>query len=476
MAKPEFDICVIGGGAGGLAVAAGGAALGAKVALVERRALGGDCLYFGCIPSKTLLRSAKVAQTMREAARYGIGPGVPGINISDVLARVREVIETLAPHDSPERFRAMGVEVVFGTGSFADRRTFLVNGRGITAKKFVLATGSRPAVPALDGLDAIPYLTNETVFTLAEAVPSLAVLGGGAIGVELSQAFSRLGTRVHLVNRGPQILPKEDGDLAQVVVQRLVDEGVEFHLDCMPTRVEGEAGAVRLWLKEKDGSERPVETTHLLVAAGRQPNLEGLALEQAGVVVEQGRIVADRRLRTSNPDVYVCGDVAGLHQFTHVAEHHAGVILRNALFHLPARVEERVIPWCTFTDPELARVGISENEARAAGLVYRVYAFPFRDMDRAQTDGETAGFAKILTDPGGRLLGAAIVGAAAGELIHEYALALAKKMKAADLSRVLHVYPTLAQINRRVADLRLKERLTPGRRWLIQRLFGLRGE
>lgn len=476
MAKPEFDICVIGGGAGGLVVAAGGAALGAKVALVEKRALGGDCLYFGCIPSKTLLRSAKVAQTVREAARYGIEPGVPGINLADVLARVREVIETLAPNDSPERFRAMGVEVVFGSGSFADRGAFLVNGRAITARKFVVATGSRPAVPALDGLQAIPYLTNETVFTLTEAVPSLTVLGGGAIGVELAQAFCRLGTRVHLVNRGPQILPKEDADISQVVAQRLADEGVQFHLDCEPVRAEGRAGAVRLWLKERGGGERVVETTHLLVAAGRRPNLEGLALERAGVAVAQGHIVTDRRLRTSNPDIYACGDVAGRHQFTHVAEHHAGVVLRNALFHLPAKVEERVIPWCTFTDPELARVGISEDEARAAGLSYRVYAVPFRDVDRAQTDGETVGFAKILTDPGGRLLGAAIVGAAAGELIHEYALALAKKMKAADLSRVLHVYPTLAQINRRVADLRLKEGLTPGRRRLIQRLFGLRGE
>jgi pyruvate/2-oxoglutarate dehydrogenase complex dihydrolipoamide dehydrogenase (E3) component len=476
MTSPEFDICVIGGGSGGLVVAAGAAALGAKVALVEKRALGGDCLYFGCIPSKALLRSAKAAQLVRGAGHYGVEAPAPGIDLAAVMARVAKVVEAIAPHDSPERFRAMGVEVIFGDGSFADTRTFLVNGRAITARKFAIATGSRPAIPALEGLATVPHLTNETVFSLTEPVPSLAVLGGGPIGVELAQAFARLGTRVHLINRGSQLLPKEDADLAQVVGQTLVDEGVELHLGCTPTRVEGGPGAIRLWMKEQDGEERAVETTHLLLAAGRRPNVEGLGLEAAGVAVEDGHIAVDPRLRTTNRDIYACGDVAGGLQFTHMAEHQAGVVLRNALFHLPAKVERRVVPWCTFTDPELARVGLSENEAKAAGVAHRVYTFPFRDVDRAQVDGETTGFAKILTDPKGRLLGAAIVGPHAGELIHEYALALARKMKASDLSGLIHVYPTLAQINRRVADARLKESLTPARRKLIQRLFGLRGE
>ena len=473
--KPEFDICIIGGGSAGLVVAAGGAALGAKIALVEKHALGGDCLHYGCVPSKALLHCAKVAQTTRRAAQFGIGAGTPDINLAAVMQRVEQVIRAIEPHDSPERFRAMGVEVIFGAGQFADSATFTVNGRALTAKTFVLATGSRAAIPPVPGLDQVPWLTNESVFALREPVPSLIVLGGGPIGVEMAQAFARLGSRVCLVNRGAQILPKEDGDLAQAVADRLAAEGVEFHLECSTTRVERQGQDIRLWLKAADGAERMVQATHLLVAAGRQPNIENLGLEAAGIVVEKGRIVTDRRLRTTNRRVYACGDVAGGYQFTHVAEHHAGVVLQNALFHFPAKVEERVVPWCTFTDPELARVGLSETEAKAANVAYRAYAFPFRDIDRAQTDGEAEGFAKILVDPGGRLLGAAIVGPHAGELIHEYVLAMAGRMRVSSLSGVIHIYPTLAQINQRVANTRRKEALTPGAKKWIMRLFGLRG-
>ncbi len=475
MKNPEFDLCIIGGGAAGLVVAAGGATLGAKVALVEKHRLGGDCLYYGCVPSKSLLHAAKIVHSARQARRFGVECSPPVAHLSEVMQYVQSVIKGIEPNDSPERFRALGVEVIFGTGQFTSPHTFQVNDRTLTARNFVLATGSRPAVPAIPGIESVPYLTNESIFSLREPVPGLIVLGAGPIGVEMAQAFARLGTRVFMVQRGARILPREDADLAQVVADRLSAEGVTQHLGCTPLRVEGAQGDLRLHVKTAQGGEHTLTATHLLLAIGRVANVEHLGLEDAGVRMEHGRVATDRRLRTSNRRVYACGDIAGPYQFTHMAEHHAGVVLRNALFHLPAKVEQRVIPWCTFTDPELARVGVSETEAKRQGIKHRVYTFPFHDIDRARAEDETHGFAKIITAPNGRLLGAALVGANAGELIHEYVLALSKNMKAADLSRVIHVYPTLAQINRRVADQRLKEGLTPGAKKWIKRLFRLRG-
>lgn len=475
MGKTEFDLCVIGGGAGGLVVAAGGATLGAKVALVEKHRLGGDCLYYGCVPSKSLLHSAKVAHTVRTARRSAVECSAPTVHLDAVMQQVQRVIQAIEPNDSPERFRALGVEVIFGAGAFTDARTFHVNGRDLTAKNFVLATGSRPSVPGIPGLDTVPYLTNETLFALRTPVPSLIVLGAGPIGVEMAQAFARLGSKVTLVQRGNQILPREDADLAAVVAERLAEEGVSLKLGCTPVRIGGESGDIRLQIKTEDHLEQTVHATHLLVATGRRANLEQLGLEQAGVETLQGRLLTDKRLRTTNKRIYACGDVTGRYQFTHMAEHYAGVVLRNALFHLPAKVEERVIPWCAFTDPELARVGLSETGAKQCGIAHQIYTFPFHDIDRAHAENETRGCAKIITAPNGRLLGAALVGAHAGELIHEYALALSKNMKAADLSRVIHVYPTLAQINRRVADQRMKQGFTPGIRKWIKRLFRLRG-
>ncbi|HKJ23012.1 MAG TPA: FAD-dependent oxidoreductase [Gammaproteobacteria bacterium] len=473
--RPEFDICVIGGGAGGLVVAAGGASLGAKVALVEHQALGGDCLHYGCVPSKALLHAAKVAHTVRRARDFGIEAPPPAVDLAQVMARVSRVVQSIAVNDSPERFGAMGVEVIFGEGRFADRRTLRVGDRDITARHFVIATGSRPAVPPVEGLAHSPYLTNETVFSLREPVPRLIVLGGGPVGVEMAQAFARLGSEVQIVHRRARLLPADDPDLAEVVARRLAAEGIGLHLDSRVTRVAGRAGGIRVTLAA-GGEEQHLEGSHLLVAAGRRANTEALNLEAAGVAVDGARgIVTDRRLRTANPAVYACGDVVGPYRFTHMAEHHGGVILRNVIFRLPARVRERAIPWCTFTDPELARVGLSESEARRQGLDHRVYTFPFSDIDRAHAEGATEGFAKIVTDPRGRLLGAALVGPQAGELIHEYCLAVSKGMKAADLSGVIHIYPTLAQINRKVADVRMKAGLTPTRKKWIQRLFRLRG-
>lgn len=475
MSKTDYDICVIGGGAGGLVVAAGGAALGARVILIEKNQLGGDCLRYGCVPSKTLLHSARVAQTLRGAGRFGIPAVQPDISIPRVMKRVQSVIDAIAIHDSPERFRGLGVEVLFGAGRFVSPTQFEVEGRTLTARAFVIATGSRPSIPPIPGLDATPYLTNENLFSLQEAVDHLIVMGGGPIGLEMAQAFRRLGCRVTVLERNGQILPREDTDLAAVVAQRLDREGVHIHTGSTVRASRGTPEGIQVDYRDQENREHTLRGSHLLVAAGRQANVEDLGLEAAGVELEQGRIQTDRRLRSSNRAIYACGDVTGPYQFTHMAEHQAGIILRNVIFRLPAKVEQKVIPWCTFTDPELARVGLSEGEAQARGITHRVYTFPFRDIDRAQAEGETEGLTKIVTDRKGRLLGAALAGPHAGELIHEYTLAIAKGMKASDLSGVIHIYPTLAQINRRVADQRLKESLTPARKKWLQRIFRLRG-
>jgi len=475
LARPEFDIVVIGGGAGGLVVAAGGASLGAKVALVEKHKMGGDCLWYGCVPSKTLLKSAKIAHLMRTANDYAIAAHDPVPQIADVMERVAGVIRGIEPNDSPERFRGLGVDVTFGDGKFTGPDCFEVDGRKLRGRSFVIATGSRPGVPPIPGLSDTPYLTNETVFGLREQVPSLLVVGAGPIGCELAQAFVRLGAKVTIVDVAAQLLPKEDADLAQVVKRQMEKDGIEFVMNATIQRVEGTKGDIRMFVKVKDGAERTLAATHLLIAAGRKANIEGLGLEAAGVQVDKGKIVSDANLRTTNPRIWVCGDVAGGLQFTHVAGHHAGVLLRETIFRMGWAKPSTHVPWCTYTDPELSRIGLSETEAKASGQPYKVYRFGFDELDRARAEGETEGFAKVVTDPKGKILGAAIVGPHAGEIIHEYVLAVNKGMNLKELAGIVHIYPTLSEINKRVADQRLKESLTPSSKAWIQRIFGLQG-
>ncbi len=471
----EYDLCVIGGGAAGLVVAAGAATLGAKVALVEKNALGGDCLHYGCVPSKTLIHSAKVAHSMRDAKRFGIPAQTPVIDLPTVMQRVQSVIKQIEPNDSPERLAALGVKVFFGSGQFLAPDVFAIDDRALSAKNFVLATGTRPAIPPLPGLEQTPYLTNETLFSVQEPIPHLLVLGGGPIGCEMAQALARLGSRVTLFDLAPRLLPREDEDISAVVAERFRQEEIGLHLGIKVIETEYRDGEIRVLLDHPQQGQYWLSGSHLLIAAGRHPNLERLGLDEAGVKTYNGRLIIDARLRTSNQHIYACGDVAGPYLFTHMAEHQAGVVLRNALFHWPSKSQIRNIPWCTYTDPELARVGLSESEALEQGIPHRVYSFPFADIDRAVTEGETEGMAKIITTPRGKLLGACIVGSHAGELISEYVLAVSKGMKAADLSNTIHIYPTLAQINRRVADQRLKEMLTPGRRQWLKRIFGWQG-
>jgi pyruvate/2-oxoglutarate dehydrogenase complex dihydrolipoamide dehydrogenase (E3) component len=472
--SPEFDLVVIGGGAGGLVVAAGGAALGAKVALVEKHRMGGDCLWYGCVPSKSLLKSARIAHQMRHADRWAIAPAKPEVDLAQVMERVAGVIRGIEPNDSPERFRALGVDVIFGDGRFTGPDVFEVDGRRLTARHFVIATGSRPAVPPIPGLADVAFLTNETLFALRENVPHLLVVGGGPIGCEMAQAFRRLGSEVSVVDVATGILPREDRDLAGVVQRILEHEGVRFHLDVTTESVGGAKGDLRMTIRESNGTARTLTGTHLLLAAGRRANVEGLGLDAAGVQVDNGRIV-HTNLATTNPRISVIGDAAGGYQYPHVAEHHAGIVLRRAIFRMGWAKPSPVVPWCTYTDPELARVGLSETEAMAQGVAHRVYRFPLEDIDRARAEGEAEGLAKIVTDPRGKLLGAGIVAPHAGELIAEYALAITRGLKAADVSGTIHAYPTLAMVNRRVADQRMKDGLTPASKGWIKRIFGLRG-
>jgi pyruvate/2-oxoglutarate dehydrogenase complex dihydrolipoamide dehydrogenase (E3) component len=474
--KTDFDLAVIGGGAGGLAVATGGAKLGAKVALIEKDRLGGDNLWRGSVPSKTLRKSARVAYMMRHADRYALAPADPRPSIPRVMERVAEVVRSIAVDSSVERIRSLGIDVIHGAGRFVSPIAFEVDGRTITAKHFVLATGSRPAIPPIAGLAYVPYLTNQTVFDLREPVARLVIVGAGPIGSEMAQAFRRLGSEVIVVDMANKILPREDADVAAVVQRQLEAEGVRYRLGITVGGVmpgDPHAGRIRMTLRNANGTVEQIAATHLLLAAGRVPNDEHLGLDAAGVHLGNDRLVVDDVLATTNPRIYAVGDVAGTYPYTHVAENHAGVVLRQTIMHTSWAKPSATVPWCTYTDPELARVGLSETKARTHGIDYRVYRFPFADVDRARIEGETEGFAKLVTDRQGRLLGAAIVGADAGELIAECVLALGRKMKVDDISAAIHVYPTRSEIAWRAAGERRRGESTPSSRLWMRRIFGL---
>ena len=473
--KTDFDLCVIGGGAAGLVVAAGGVGLGAKVVLIEKNRLGGDCLYTGCVPSKAMLHQAAIVHTARQAAAIGLavsGDPDPG----RVQNYVQSIIDKIEPHDSPERFRDMGVEIIFGAAKFTNGNTIAIGNSTIRARNYVIATGSRPAVPPVPGLDETPYFTNESIFSNKTALPELIILGAGPIGLEMAQAHQRLGSQVTVLDIAPGILPREDSDMAAYVQKSLEADGVKFLLGQNISHISQAGAGLSVSLTNQDGSSQLVKGSHLLVATGRKTNTDGLALEKAKVSTQKnGLLILNDKLRTTNKHVYACGDVAGPYFFTHMAEHQAGIVLRNTLFHMRAKTETRVVPWSTFTDPELARVGLSESEAKQQKLSHEVFTFDMSEVDRAKTDNDTGGKIKVVINKKGVILGAAIVGVRAGELIHEYALAMHQNMKLGQLTGLIHIYPTLAQINRRVADTYLKTKLTPATKKIMKFLFRLRG-
>jgi pyruvate/2-oxoglutarate dehydrogenase complex dihydrolipoamide dehydrogenase (E3) component len=441
----KVDLCVIGAGSAGLSAAAGAVQMGASVALVEGGRMGGDCLNYGCVPSKALLAAAKRAQAMRDAGPFGIAPVEPEIDFAAVKDHIARTIAAIEPHDSVERFEGLGVRVIRAYGRFVSPTELEAGGARIVARRFVIATGSRPRIPPVPGLDAVPFLTNETIFDLRDRPGRLIVLGAGPIGLEMAQAHRRLGCEVVVIEAG-RALAKDDPELAAVVLERLRAEGVEIHEGAPADRVSGGPGAIVV-----EAGGRRHAGTHLLVAVGRAPNVERLGLDAAGVTLGERGVAVDAGLRTSNRRIYAIGDVTGGLMFTHVAGDQASTILRSALFGLPAKARRTAIPWVTYVDPELAQVGLTEAQARAAhGDRLEILRAPFADNDRARAEGATTGLVKVMVARG-EPVGVGIVGAQAGELIGLWALALARGAKISAMAGYVAPYPTLGEASKRAA-------------------------
>jgi pyruvate/2-oxoglutarate dehydrogenase complex dihydrolipoamide dehydrogenase (E3) component len=463
------DICVIGGGSGGLSVAAAAAFFGVPVVLVEQGKMGGECLNTGCVPSKSLIAAARHARAIAQARAFGISVRGLDIDFGKVHKRVHDVIAAIAPNDSKERFTGLRVRVIQGAARFTDRETVRVDDAiEIKARRFVIATGSIPSLPPIEGLSATPHLTSETVFDLTTRPEHLIVIGAGAIGLELAQAFRRLGSAVTVLDAG-QPLGREDAECARVVLDALAEEGVDVQGNVSIARVERPDAKIKVVIRGKDG-EHTITGSHLLVATGRRANAGGLGLERAGIAHDGGGILVDRGLRTANKRVYAIGDVAGGAQFTHLANYHAGLVIRNALFRLPVRVNEQLIPRVTFTEPELAQVGYTEAEALRRRHAIRVLRWPYSENDRSQAEGETRGHIKVIASGRGKILGATIVGSQAGELISAWSLAISQNLNIRAFTGVVLPYPTRAEIGKRAA---LNYFLAAATNALVQRIIVL---
>ncbi len=444
------DICVIGAGAGGLSVAAAAAGFGVPVVLVEKGRMGGECLNTGCVPSKALLAAARRAHEISGAGVFGISAAEPTIDFARVHAHVHGVIAAIAPNDFRARFTGLGVRVIEGAARFVDQETVAVGEEfEIKARRFVVAAGSSPAIPPISGLASVPYFTNESVFGLTACPEHLIVIGAGPVGLELAQAFRRLGAAVTVLDAG-EALAREDPECARIVLDRLSREGISLRSGVSIARVEAGGSGVQVVLADEAGEQR-IAGSHLLVATGRKPNVEGLGLDAGGISFGPDGIVVGRGLRTTNKRVYAIGDAAGGPQFTHAANYHAGLIIRNALFRLPVKADDDLIPRVTYTDPELAHVGLTETQARKRYQIIRVLRWPYSENDRAQAERDTTGHIKVVTNRRGRILGATIVGAAAGELITTWALAMSQKLNIRAMAGIVVPYPTLAEIGKRAA-------------------------
>jgi len=453
MSRYDFDVGILGGGSGGLTVAAGAAQLGAKTLLVEKeKELGGDCLHYGCVPSKTLIKTAHVRHLMKTAPRYGLPAlEVSPVDFRDVRERIRSVIAAIQKHDSSERFCGLGARVEFGDARFIDEHAVSLNGKTFSAKYWVIATGSSPAAAPVPGLDKTRYLTNREIFYLDSLPRSMIILGGGPIGIEMGQAFGRLGTEVHVIQRSGEILTKEDKDLSDDVLKRMASEGVRFHLNASTQNVR-DLGAEKEVVVKTGGETRTLRAEALLVALGREANLSGLGLEDIGVAFDKRGLKLDRRLRTTtHSHIFGVGDVTGTYQFTHAAGYEGGIVIANAVFRLPRKVDYTYLPWCTYTDPELASIGMNEKAARAAGIKYSVWTENFRDNDRSLAEGGEDGKIKLLLDEKEKPLGIQILGPQAGNLVSEWVAVLNGGMKLSTLAASVHPYPTLGEINKRVA-------------------------
>lgn len=464
------DICVIGAGSAGLSVAAAAAAFGVEVVLIEKGAMGGDCLNYGCVPSKALLAAAKAAAAARKGAEFGLGSSDPAVDFARVNDHVRRVIDAIAPHDSQERFEGLGVTVLRAAAHFTAADTVRAGDTEIKARRFVIATGSSALVPPIAGLDQVPFLTNESLFDLRDLPEHLAIVGGGPIGLEMAQAHRRLGAKVTVLEAG-RALGKDDPDLAAIVLESVCAEGVEILEETAVERVSGTGQGVTVSARAKDGTPMELAASHLLVAAGRAPNVEGLGLEAAGVVFDRKGVAVDSGLRTSNRRIYAIGDVAGGLQFTHVAGYQAGLVIRSILFRLPVVMNNDIVPWVTYTSPELGHLGLTEAGARAKyGDRVKVLSADYAGNDRARAEALTAGRLKLIVGPRGRLVGAGIAGAQAGEILNLLSLALSKNMTMKDLVGFIAPYPTLGELVRTAAISHYAQ--APKNAW-VRRVIGL---
>jgi pyruvate/2-oxoglutarate dehydrogenase complex dihydrolipoamide dehydrogenase (E3) component len=453
MANYDYDIGIIGGGAAGLTVASGAAQLGAKTLLIEKeKVLGGDCLHFGCVPSKTLIRTAQAYHTMKNSKAFGLpAVEVPPVDFSKIKERIQSVIAAIQKHDSEERFCGLGAKVEFGDPSFADAHSIRLNHQTLSAKTWVIATGSSPDSPRIEGLDKTPHITNREIFSLDRLPGSMIILGAGPLAIEMAQAFCRLGTKVIVVQRSGQILSKEDKDMADEIMQVLTSEGVVFHLNVAVLGVKNLGNEKEVVVKDKEGKTNTLRAEQILVAMGRDPNLKGLNLETIGVEFDAKGLKTDERLRTTRKHIYGAGDVTGAFQFTHAAGYEGGIVISNAIFHLPRKADYTFMPWCTYTDPELASIGMNEKSAKETGLEYTVWAEAFIDNDRSLAEEERVGKIKMILDKYEKPLGVQILGPQAGELLGEWVAVFNGKVKLSTLASAVHPYPTLGEINKRVA-------------------------
>ena len=445
----KADIAIIGAGSGGLSVAAGAAQMGAKTVLIEKGKMGGDCLNYGCVPSKALIAAGEAAEAVRTSGKFGVNGHEPEIDFAGVNGHVHDVIGGIAPHDSVERFEGLGVQVIQAAGRFVGPKEIEAGGYRIRARRFVISTGSSAFIPPIPGLDKTPFLTNETVFSLTDRPDHLIIVGGGPIGIELAQAHRRLGVKVTVVE-GFGIMGKDDPDAVEVVRKRLIAEGIELMEGSKVESVVQSGNGVSV-LVSKDGRTSPIDGSHLLVAVGRRAHVDGLGLDEAGIDYSPHGITVDARLRTSNKKVFAIGDVAGGYQFTHVAGYHASIVIKNALFNLPSKTDERAVPWVTYTDPQIAQVGLTEAKAEEQGVLVRASTFAFAENDRARAERATEGFVKAVVGKRGKILGATIVGRHAGELILPWVLAVQKGLKIADMAGLIAPYPTLGEASKRAA-------------------------
>lgn len=453
--RGRHHLVVVGGGTAGLVSAVGAAQLGARVALIEKHLLGGDCLNYGCVPSKGMLRAGRAVEAVREAADFGVRAGEPAVDFTSAMERMRRVQARIARNDSAERLRSLGVEVYLGRATFVSPDAIEVDGRRLEFARAILATGGRALELPVPGLAAAGALTNETVFALRELPRRLTVIGGGPIGCELAQAFRRLGSQVALVSDAPRLLPREDADAAGLLEARFRREGIRLELGAQLLRVEPDRTVVL------DRGALPSDS--ILLAAGRAPSVQGLGLEAAGVAFSAKGVEVDDHLRTSNRRIFAVGDVASRYQFTHAADALARIALQNALFFGRKRESALVVPWCTYTDPEIAHVGAHEGP--------RTFTVPLEDVDRALLDGESEGFARVHADERGRILGATVVARHAGEMIGEMSLAMTARLRLSDLARTVHPYPTQAEALKKLGDAWQRTRLTPRARGLLGALL-----